>query len=127
MKGLVTIEGSCSLPNSGLTAADFDKIPYLALKGDYTETSAVCQETVNAINVRRASKLGTAKAEYVKLDDMGIVGVTHMMMLDVKNLQIADVILNWVNRNVARVVTQDRCGQPPGRPQSRSGGDVALK
>ena len=103
LKGLVTIEGSCSLPTSGLTAADFDKIPYLALKGDYTETSAVCQETVNAINVRRASKQGTAKADYVKLDDMGILGVTHMMMLDVKNLQIADVILNWVNRNVSRV------------------------
>jgi hypothetical protein len=106
LKGLVTIEGSCSLPNSGLTAADFDKIPYLALKGDYTETSPVCQETVNAINVRRASKLGTAKADYLKLDDMGILGVTHMMMLDAKNLQIADVILNWVGRNVPRVTSK---------------------
>ncbi len=34
LKGLITIEGSCSLPNSGLTAEDFDNIPYLALKGD---------------------------------------------------------------------------------------------
>jgi hypothetical protein len=100
LKGLITIEGSCSLSNSGLTAADFDHIPYLALKGDYTPTSTVCQGTVDAINARRASKLGTAKADYVKLDDMGILGVTHMMMLDVKNLQIADVILNWVSRNV---------------------------
>ena len=105
LKGLVTIEGSCSLSNSGLTAADFDKIPYLALKGDYTQTSTVCQETVDAINARRAPKLGTAKAEYVKLDDMGIFGVTHMMMLDGKNLEIADVILNWVNRNVPRSKT----------------------
>jgi hypothetical protein len=106
LKGLITVEGSCSLPQSGLTAADFDKIPYMALKGDYAETSPVCQETVNAINVRRASKLGTAKADYLKLDDMGILGVTHMMMLDAKNLQIADVILNWVNRNVSRVATK---------------------
>ncbi len=100
LKGLITIEGSCSLSNSGLTAADFDKIPYLALKGDYTNTSTVCQETVDAITARRASKLGTAKADYLKLDDMGILGVTHMMMLDAKNLQIADVMLNWANRNV---------------------------
>jgi len=107
LKGLVTIEGSCSLPNSGLTAADFDKIPYLALKGDYTVTSPVCQETVNAINARRAAKQGTAKAEYVKLDDMGILGVTHMMMLDAKNLQIADIILGWVNKNVAAVKSAD--------------------
>jgi hypothetical protein len=41
LKGLITIEGSCSLQNSGLTAEDFDNIPYLALKGDYTPASAV--------------------------------------------------------------------------------------
>jgi len=100
VKGLITIEGSCSLPNSGLKAEDFDNIPYLALKGDYTATSMVCSDTVNAINARRAAKQGTAKAEYLKLDDMGMLGVTHMMMLDRRNLEIADVMLNWVNKNV---------------------------
>jgi hypothetical protein len=100
LKGLVTLEGSCSLPNSGLTAADFDNIPYMALKGDYTATSMICQETVDAINARRASKQGTAKAEYLKLDEMGILGVTHMMMLDKKNLEIADIIYNWIGKNV---------------------------
>jgi hypothetical protein len=102
LKGLITLEGSCSLSNSGLTAADFDNIPYMALKGDYTATSTVCQDTVNAINARRAAKQGTAKAEYLKLDDMGILGVTHMMMLDKKNLEIADIMLNWVNKNVKK-------------------------
>ena len=101
LKGLVTLEGSCSLPNSGLQAADFDNIPYLAVKGDYTATSMVCQDTVNAINARRAEKQGTAKAEYVKLDDMGILGVTHMMMLDKKNLEIADVLYNWLSKNLS--------------------------
>ena len=100
LKGLVTLEGSCSLPNSGLTAADFDNIPYMALKGDYTVTSMVCQDTVDAINARRASKQGTAKADYLKLDEMGILGVTHMMMVDKKNLEIADVIYNWIGKNV---------------------------
>src|SRR4029078_734398 len=103
LKGLVTLEGSCSLPNSGLTAADFDNVPYMALKGDYTPTSMVCQDTVNAINARRASKQGTAKADYLKLDDMGILGVTHMMMLDKKNLEIADVIYNWIGKSVGRL------------------------
>jgi hypothetical protein len=100
LKGLITLEGSCSLTNSGLTAADFDGIPYMALKGDYTATSPVCQETVDAINARRASHQGTARADYLKLDDMGILGVTHMMMLDRKNLEIADIIMGWVNKNV---------------------------
>jgi hypothetical protein len=103
LKGLITIEGSCSLPNSGLKAEDFDHIPYLALKGDYTATSAVCEETVNAINARRAAGQGTAKAEYIKLDELGnpvFKGTTHMMMIGTNNLEVADVILNWVDQNV---------------------------
>jgi hypothetical protein len=102
VKGLITVEGGCSLPNSGLTAADFDTIPYLAIKGDYTATSQQCQETVDAINKRRAEKQGTAKAEYMKLDEMGMLGVTHMMMLDRRNLEIADLMLSWASKNVSR-------------------------
>ena len=100
VKGLITIEGGCSLPNSGLTAADFDAIPYLALKGDYTATSPQCQDTVDAIDERRAKKQGTAKADYLKLDEMGMLGVTHMMMLDRRNLEIADIMMNWANKHV---------------------------
>jgi hypothetical protein len=103
LKGLITIEGSCSLPNSGLKAEDFDNIPYMALKGDYTATSEVCQTTVDAINARRAAGHGTANAAYIKLDELGnpiFKGTTHMMMLGTNNLQIADVILNWVDQNV---------------------------
>jgi hypothetical protein len=99
LKGLLTLEGSCSLENAGLTAADFDNIPYMALKGDYTAANN-CQATVDAINARRTAKQGTAKADYLKLDDMGMLGVTHMMMLDRRNLEIADIMLNWVNKNV---------------------------
>ncbi len=103
LKGLITIEGSCSLPNTGLTAEDFDNIPYLALKGDYTPTSAVCQATVDAINARRAAGHGIAKAEYIKLDELGkptFKGTTHMMMLGTNNLEVADVILNWADEYI---------------------------
>jgi hypothetical protein len=103
LKGLITIEGSCSLPNSGLKAEDFDNIPYLALKGDYTVTSEVCQTTVDAIKARRAAGHGTAKAEYIKLDEVGnpvFKGTTHMMMLGSNNLEVADVILNWTEANI---------------------------
>ena len=103
LKGLITIEGSCSLPNSGLKAEDFDNIPYMALKGDYTATSEVCQATVDAINARRSGGHGAAKAEYVKLDELGnpiFKGTTHMMMLGSNNLEVADVILNWANENI---------------------------
>jgi hypothetical protein len=100
LKGLITIEGGCSMPQSGLTAADFDTVPYLSLKGDYTATSQQCQDTVDAINARRAQKQGTARAEYLKLDEMGMLGVTHMMMLDSRSNEIADIMIGWVNKNV---------------------------
>jgi hypothetical protein len=103
LKGLITIEGSCSLPNSGLKPEDFDNIPYMAMKGDYTATSAVCQATVDAIQARRAAGQGSAKVDYIKLDEMGPVfkGTTHMMMIGTNNLEIADVILNWVDQSLA--------------------------
>jgi hypothetical protein len=103
LKGLITVEGSCSLPNAGLLAEDFDNIPYLALKGDYAAPSAPCQTTVDAINARRTAGQGIAKAEYVKLDDLPnpvFKGTTHMMMLDSNNLEIADLMLKWVSANV---------------------------
>jgi hypothetical protein len=103
LKGLITIEGSCSLPNSGLSAADFDNIPYMAMKGDYTATSEVCDATVNAIKARRAGGQGSAKADYIKLDELGnpiFNGTTHMMMLGTNNLEVADVILNWAAKNI---------------------------
>jgi hypothetical protein len=31
-----------------------------------------------------------------------MLGVTHMMMLDRRNLEIADIMLNWANKNVPK-------------------------
>jgi hypothetical protein len=103
LKGLITIEGSCSLPNSGLKADDFDSIPYLAIKGDYTAASPICQTTVDAINARRAGGQGIAKAEYIKLDELPnpvFKGTTHMMMLDSNHLEIADLMLKWSSDHI---------------------------
>jgi len=114
VKGLITIEGSCSLPNSGLTAEDFDNIPYMALKGDYTASSEVCDTTVNAIKARRAAGQGVAKADYIKLDELGnpvFNGTTHMMMLGTNNLEVADVILNWAGANIPAKATGNRKGR----------------
>jgi hypothetical protein len=102
VKGLITVEGGCSLPASGLTAADFDNIPYMALKGDYTATSQQCEDTVKAINARRAEKQGTARADYLKLDEMGMLGVTHMMMLDSRSNDIADIMIDWADKHVRK-------------------------
>jgi hypothetical protein len=104
LKGLITVEGGCSFAQSGLDAVDFDRIPYLAIKGDYTVTSQACQESVDAINDRRAAGFGTAGADYIKLDDPQyngeFNGVTHMMMDDTTALDVADVMLEWGAENI---------------------------
>jgi hypothetical protein len=102
VKGLITIEGGCSLAQSGLTAADFDTIPYLVVKGDYANVSQGCQANVDAFAKRRAERQGTARADYLKLDDLKMLGTTHMMMLDSNNLQIADLMLDWAGQHVAK-------------------------
>ena len=100
LKGLVTIDGSCSLTGAGIVAQDFAKIPYMALRGWYLSGStALCDATVAAIN----SAGGTA--ESIKLDDPKFgnqfQGVTHMMMLGNNHLKVFDVIQDWVGKHVA--------------------------
>jgi hypothetical protein len=115
LKGLITIEGGCSLADAGLASdgSDFDNIPYLALKGDYAAVSQGCQDTVDTINARRAAGHGTAKADYIKLDDPSyggkFNGVTHMMMQGTDNLEVFDEILNWANANIDNPVTRRGC------------------
>ena len=103
LKGLITLEGSCSFPNSGVKAEDFDNIPYLAVKGDYAANSQVCEDSVKAINARRAGGQGIAKAEYIKLDDLPnpvFKGTTHMMMVGTNSNEVADAILDWTGKNI---------------------------
>ncbi|MEP6962856.1 MAG: hypothetical protein ABI995_12310 [Acidobacteriota bacterium] len=103
LKGLITLEGGCSFANSGLKAEDFDNIPYLAVKGDYTATSQQCEDSVKAINARRAAGHGIAKAEYIKLDELPnpvFRGTTHMMMIGTNSNEVADVLLNWTSQNI---------------------------
>jgi len=106
LKGLITLEGSCSFTGSGLKAEDFDNVPYLAVKGDYASASAdakTCEASITEIRSRRAGGNGTASAEYIKLGELGnpaLKGTTHMMMLGTNNLEVADVILKWVELNI---------------------------
>lgn len=103
LKALITIEGGCSLPGAGLTGADFDGIPYLAVSGDY-RTDAQEQVCVDAVAAINASPARTATpAAFIELDELGdptFNGTTHMMMLGTNHLAVADAILKWADENV---------------------------
>jgi hypothetical protein len=119
LKGLITIEGGCSFPNSGLDAADFDNIPYMPIKGDYTVHSQGCQDSVDAINARRAAGMGTAKAEYIELDNPKYNGryngVSHMMMIETaatSALPVMQVMLDWAAKYIPNPPAGGRCNSP---------------
>jgi hypothetical protein len=81
------------LTASGTTAADYVNIPYLSIKGDYTNLGqASCTATAAAI----VDAGGTA--EYIDLADPVFEGrfngTTHMSMLGTNNLEVLDALGN---------------------------------
>src|SRR6266498_3637487 len=110
-KGLIQIEGGANAAASGTTPEDFKDVPYLYFIEDYTGQNATAQTLVAAIKA-----LG-GTADYIKLDEEGwwqgkyagpygagyvgpFAGVSHMMMIEDRNLQVMDVILKWTEKNI---------------------------
>jgi hypothetical protein len=132
LKGLVTVEGTgVSLAGAGLSVEDFDDLPYLVVKGDYSTTSADSQNIVDAIVTRRKARRGRAAVEYIKLDEKPnpavawpsplkrpvMKGVTHMMMLGTDegygydSNDIMDMILNWSEAHIPKMKKKISCSR----------------
>jgi pimeloyl-ACP methyl ester carboxylesterase len=99
VRALVNVEGNCTPLAAGDATGAFGKVPYLALWGDHSVGAASlvgdarrngCMQTVTAI------KAENGPATFLLLPDRGIKGNSHMMMMDKNNLQIADIIIDWL-------------------------------
>lgn len=98
--GIVAVEpGACPLPTDDL--APYKGLPILVLFGDYVDQFprwaprlANCRAFVAAANA------AGGRAEVLVLPEIGIHGNTHMLMQDDNNLQIADLLLAWIGKNV---------------------------
>lgn len=84
-------------------------MPILVVFGDYRDTPTglptlptwqaryeMCQALIGRI------KSAGGHAEMLAPPDRGIRGNSHMIMQDKNNLQIADVILQWIGTRVAK-------------------------
>lgn len=115
LKGLITIDGvGTTLAQSGTTASDYQKIPYMALIPYYPGLStAVYQTNVDAI------KAAGGKADLVSLSNPiykdRFKGVTHMMMMGRGHLDVFDVIQKWVSLNVPGSSNKVACARPNSR------------
>ena len=130
LKGLITVEGTgVTLANAGLLAEDFDNIPYVVVKGDYSGTSTQSQGIVDALIARRLAGQGKAAVEYIKLDEAPSVanawptplnrpvmqGITHMMMSGTDegrgydSSDVMQVILNWSKAHISKMKKSVEC------------------
>ena len=100
--GIVALEpGSC--PAAAADMAPFKSVPILVMFGDFVPGSAwwaprlaACRDFVAAANA------AGGRATLIVLPDRGIHGNSHMFMQDQNNLQVADVMLDWIAATVTR-------------------------
>lgn len=107
IRAIVAVEpGTCrSTDYSDEQIAQLAKVPTLILFGDYLPvptgfTKKTWQDRFNDCNayVDRIKK-AKGQIEMIHTPNLGIQGNSHMLMHDRNHLQIADIILKWVDAN----------------------------
>ncbi len=109
-KGLVLVEpGRCPDNYTDQQIATLAKLPVLAVYGDHRDTTTGistdhfwqlsfdgCQALIERL------KAAGGDAQMLNPPDRGIRGNSHMIMQDKNNLQIADLILQWIDEHVGK-------------------------
>ena len=104
VKGIISIEMPCATLTAPQISA-LSKIPILIMFGDHLSdvqggpanwgtSFDGCQQFVQQV------KSSGGDAEMMHLPKMGIRGNSHMLMQDKNNLQLADLILEWIDKHV---------------------------
>jgi pimeloyl-ACP methyl ester carboxylesterase len=102
VKGIISIEMPCAAM-TGPQITSLSKIPILVMFGDHldspgggnwTQSFDTCQKFVQQV------KDAGGDAEMMHLPKMGIHGNSHMLMQDKNNIQLADLILGWIDKHV---------------------------
>ncbi len=106
VKGIVSIEMACTTTMTPQQLATMAKIPILVMFGDHlgdvqgrfgsiwTMNFDTCQKFVDQV------KAAGGDAQLMHLPKLGIKGNSHMLMQDKNNLQLADLILTWIDQRV---------------------------
>ena len=105
IRGMISIEMPCPADLTDAQIATLAKIPTLVMFGDHlgdvqggpanwAMSYDSCEKYVGRI------KAAKGDAEMMYLPKMGIKGNSHMLMQDKNNLQLADLILKWIDQHV---------------------------
>jgi pimeloyl-ACP methyl ester carboxylesterase len=109
-KGLILVEpGNCPSNYTDEQITTLAAIPVLAVFGDHRDTPTgigirpswqLSFESCQALIGRLEAAGG--RAEMLSPAETGIRGNSHMIMHDKNNLQIADLILKWIDERVGK-------------------------
>jgi hypothetical protein len=109
IKGIVSIEMPCTNFNEE-QLSKLAKVPTLIMFGDHLgDVQGGPAQWMNSFNgcekyVDQIKSKG-GDAQMMHLPKLGIRGNSHMLMQDKNNLQLADLILNWIDEHVERRAT----------------------
>ena len=80
-------------------AAALKDVPILMVFGDYIATDARWPKIrENAVKFGEAVKAAGGHVDVVDLPAVGIKGNSHLMMMDRNNLEVAQVIQDWLKK-----------------------------
>jgi pimeloyl-ACP methyl ester carboxylesterase len=104
VKAVVDVEGSQAIAPTDAQIQAYEHVPDLELFGDYIQQNPNGPTGKPRYDARKmvVDRITTAggSARILQLPELGIHGNSHMMMQDRNNLQVADVILEWISHNV---------------------------
>ncbi len=97
VKGLIQLETGCFANLSDDQIKVLAKIPMLIVVGDHWDTPQPPPECV-----KERDQIDGAGGDFtfMSLPEKGLKGNSHMFMQDKNNLQVADLILDWIGRHV---------------------------
>ena len=98
VKTLISVEGRSGCGLSPEQAKTMTRLAWLNVAGDHGWNG---EEECRKAAAQVASLGG--KSAFMATYEKGVRGNTHMMMMDVNNLQVADWILEWIEKNTAKV------------------------
>jgi len=97
VKAVLNVEGRAGCDLTPGQTKLMAKVPWLNVGGDHEwNGEEQCRKAVAAV------KAAGGRASFLATYEQGVRGNTHMMMMDLNNLQVADWILGWVEKNVAK-------------------------
>ena len=104
VKAYISIEPAGFAIPAGESAATLVDVPILTVFGDYVELSGFATSWLNsASNAAQQVNAAGGDATVFVLPDNGIIGNTHMMMMDSNSEEVADLIESWIQNHVPGV------------------------